>query len=1002
MRFRFAAFLTVAGLLTVASQGVAQTPTGTISGHVVSPDGEALPGVSVSVASPALQGVRTVVSSVNGDYIVPLLPPGEYSVTFEISGFETLKEVRNVGGTQAVSLDVTMPLSAVTATVAVVGTAEPFVQTAQVATDFKQELMATLPSNRTVDATVLMAPSVHATGPRGAFSLSGAQSYESLFTVNGVVTTENLRGSFFTLYIEDALQETTVAVSGVSAEYGRFGGGMVNAVTKSGGNRFSGSFRTSFANDSWRSYTPFETTQRIANPTLETKLDKTVPTYEATIGGPAIRDRLWFFGAARAQKQESTRQTVGTLIPYVRTNDDKRYEAKVTYTPHPNHSAQASYILVDNVLRNNTSFNVMDLASLTDQGQPMDLLALHYSGILRPNFFLEAQYSLRHLKFTDVGANTKDLINGTGVTDQARGGFRYWSPTFCAGSTCDGDEQRNNDDFILKGSYFLSSKRSGSHHMVFGYDRYNDRIKANTHANGSDYRILGTTSIIQGTKVYPQFLSNNTTTISWSPLTVLSTGSNLRMHSLFLSDAWRVNGNLSLTLGLRWDKNQGEDGGGQDVADRGSLSPRLSAVWDPLADGRWAVSGSYARYVAAIASNVAASTTAAGNAATYRWFYQGPAINADPNGPLVTTDVALRQLFDWFFANGGTDRRPLTLANIPGTNVKILSPLKSPYANEYAGGVSRQFGNRGTVRVDAMYRKYRDFYSQRIDGSTGQVSDPLGNRYDLIVYENTNDVTRKYAGLTTQATYRFGERLDIGGNYTLSHAYGNLDGENANAGPTTAAVNAYPEYLSPSWNSPEGDLSIDQRHRVRFWGTYRAPISERAGTMIVGLVQQMGSGVPYGAVGTVNSSPYVTNPGYVTPPTAVSYYFTSRDAFKTEATYRTDLSVNYSYRLPGGSATRAELFFRGELLNVFNQFQLCGCGASVFNNGGLTDLTTIGQGLRTPTNNAAMRAFNPFTTTPVQGVNWDYNVTSTGFGKPLNAFAYTSPRIFRFSVGVRF
>ena len=77
-------------------------------------------------------------------------------------------------------------------------------------------------------------------------------SFESVFTVDGVVSTENLRGQPYTLYIEDALQETTVATSGVSAEYGRFGGGLVAAVTKSGGDLFSGSFRQSFNNDDWR------------------------------------------------------------------------------------------------------------------------------------------------------------------------------------------------------------------------------------------------------------------------------------------------------------------------------------------------------------------------------------------------------------------------------------------------------------------------------------------------------------------------------------------------------------------------------------------------------------------------------------------------------------------------------------------------------------------------------------------------------------------------------
>ena len=61
---------------------------------------------------------------------------------------------------------------------------------------------------------------------------------------------------------------------------------------------------------------------------------------------------------------------------------------------------------MDQVLKNNTGSNVMDLASLTNQGQPQDLYSFHYAGVLRPDFFLEAQYSARHLTFTDVGADT--------------------------------------------------------------------------------------------------------------------------------------------------------------------------------------------------------------------------------------------------------------------------------------------------------------------------------------------------------------------------------------------------------------------------------------------------------------------------------------------------------------------------------------------------------------------------------------------------------------------
>lgn len=983
-------------MLAIDTPSFAQAPTGTISGRVVSADGLALPGVTVSVTSPNLQGVRTAVTSANGDYLLPLLPPGDYTIAFEIGNFQTVKEVRSVAGTQNAVLDVKMSPAPVSETVTVVGQAQPFVDTAQVATNFQQNLMATLPSNRTLDAVLLMAPSVHATGPRGAYTINGSQSYENLYTLNGAIITENLRGSPFTLYIEDALQETTVSSAGISAEYGRFEGGVANVVTKSGGNNFSGSFRTSFANDSWRSYTPFESTALMRNPAAKLKIDKTVPTYEMTFGGPVKKERLWFFGAGRKQKQETTRTTVATNIAYPRTNDEERYEGKLTYTARPGHSVQGSYLNVNQVLRNNTSFNVMDLQSLANQGQPQDLYSVHYTGVLRPNLFFEAQYSARHLSFTETGANTRDQIDGTMILDISRN-FRYWSPTFCSGKTCDGDEERNNSDFVVKGSYFLSNRSSGSHHVVFGYDRFNDNIKANTHPTGSDFRILATNSIIRPDgAVYPQFIPGTATTstaIDWNPIETLSEGSKLRTHSLFINDSWRFNGHFSFNLGLRLDKNQATDGGGQNVGDKASWSPRLSAIWDPLADGRWAVTGSYARYVMALTSNLAGATTKAGNPATYRWFYQGPAINADPNATLVSTRDALQQLFDWFNNNGGTGRRPYAFTNVPGVSMKMLEPLKSPYSHEYAGGLSRMLGNRGAVRVDGVFREYKNFYSMRTDLSTGRVADPFGNNFDLSVVENTGSVWRRYAGMVSQVTYNFGQLLAVGGNYTLSRAYGNLDGETL-GGPSGASINSYPEYRRAVWNAPVGDVGIDQRHRARMWATYTAPVSDSAGIVTVGLVQQIGSGVPYGAVGLINPSSFVANPGYVTPLTRVEYYFTDRDAFGTETTYRTDLAVNYAYRLARGGA-QPELFIHGEVLNLFNQFQLCGCGDSVFNNGGISNLTTIGTAVRVIT----AAPFNPFAGQPVQGVNWDYHAN---FGTPLNAFAYTSPRIFRFSVGVRF
>lgn len=423
-------------------------------------------------------------------------------------------------------------------------------------------------------------------------------------------------------------------------------------------------------------------------------------------------------------------------------------------------------------------------------------------------------------------------------------------------------------------------------------------------------------------------------------------------------------------------------------------------VYDPVGDGRWSASGSYARYVSSLNTGVS-DVSAGGNPATYQWPYQGPAINPDATAALVATPQAIRQLFDWFFANGGTNR-PFSLVDIPGVSSRIGDSLRSPNVNEWAAGLARQFGSRGSVRADFVYRDYADFYATRTDPSTGRATDSLGNTFDLSFIENTDSVSRTYKGLTLQANLRAGGGLDVGGNYTLSNASGTFDGEDSASGPITTQLLSFPEFVQARWNSPEGDLGVDQRHRARLWATYTVPIRSGLGTLTAGVLQTLESGVPYGAVGAIDTIPFVTNPGYINPSGDRAdgfwnYYFTGRDAFRTEGARRTDLSLNYAYRIPGGS--RAELFFRGEVLNVFDKFQLCGCGGTVFGNGGATDLAKITRGILTAANSAALSAFNPFSSTPVEGVHW---AKRSNFGTQVDQFSWTTPRTFRFSVGARF
>ena len=1019
MRFMRLGIWLVLAVLATAGVADAQSTTGTISGRVVDTQERTVPGVTVSVESPNLQGIRTAVTSENGDYIFTVLPPGQYTVTFELSGFERVQRTVTVAPTQTLPVDVTMGLAGVSETVEVVGrAADVLTQTAQVATNFPQELIANLPTTRDINSTMLLAPSVHSTGPGGNYSIAGSMSYENLFMINGVSVTENLRGTAFNLYIEDAIQETTVSTAGVSAEYGRFGGGVVNVITKSGGNAFSGSFRDTLNNDDWRTLVPKRDGDLFAN---DTKLDKIVPTYEYTFGGPILRDRVWFFTAGRFQTQESSRLTAAINIPYVFTNKSQRYEGNGTYSLNSNHRFQGS-VIKESLDQLNDTFNPstsMDLRSLYDRSTPQDISTISYSGVLSPTLFLEARFSKRNFTFIGSGAPTTDIVEGTLLVDN-NSQRRFWSPTFCGVCT---PEERDNEDIYVKGTYFLSTSGYGSHNLVAGYDNFNDIRKANNRQSGSDYRIFASNYFVQGNDVIPVFLGDGTTLIQWNPIPLLSEGSNFRTHSVFFNDSWRVNNRLTANLGVRYDKNDGKNQAGELVVRDAAFSPRLGVIYDPTGSGAWSMTASYAKYVAPVSNSIADSSSAAGNSQNWRYQYRGPSING-AGATTVSTRDAIGQVWSWFESTSGckpvaqtqTCQPNLPLnenPTLPGVQQRIGEDLTTPSNNEYALGIARQFGSRASIRADYTYRRYQDFYVARTDLSTGKVKNSFGQELDLTIIENDKDdiYKRNYQGLTAQATYRFGSRTDIGGTYTLSHAWGNIDGENVASGPVSGGAYQYPEYLQESWFFPEGDLVIDQRHRTRLWINYGVP---RVDGLTVSLLQAFESGIPYAAGGLpiqggnangVNPAPYIDNPGYATEPTGsvTPYYYTARDAFRTEGQKRTDFAANYTYNL-AARGRQVGLFVQAQVINLFNQFQLCACGAvNVFANPGApgtgAGLQALDRTVRTPVNTATMTQFNPFTQTPEEGVNWS---KGPNFGHASTRFAYTTPRTFRLTFGVRF
>ncbi|MEO8585425.1 MAG: carboxypeptidase-like regulatory domain-containing protein, partial [Acidobacteriota bacterium] len=295
MRRRSFSIVLVLFFLGSAGATLAQGLTNaTLRGRVTN-EGQGLPGVTVTIASRSLQGARIAVTSSNGDYVLVGVPPGDYTVSFTIQAFKTVTQTIALSAAQETRVDAVMNLAGVEAAATVVARAETVSTALQASSTFTKELTDTLPVQRNLLSTVQLAPGVNTNGPNSSdrigngvaavVTISGAQSFDNLFTVDGAVVTDNVRGTPNNLFVEEALAETTTSTSSISAEFGRFTGGVVNAVTKSGGNTFSGSFRTTLTNAAWQAESP-------SNEVLPQKLS---PQYEATLGGPIWKDHVWFF-----------------------------------------------------------------------------------------------------------------------------------------------------------------------------------------------------------------------------------------------------------------------------------------------------------------------------------------------------------------------------------------------------------------------------------------------------------------------------------------------------------------------------------------------------------------------------------------------------------------------------------------------------------------------------------------------------------------------------------
>jgi Carboxypeptidase regulatory-like domain/TonB-dependent Receptor Plug Domain len=253
-------FVLVAALLSFAVSAMAQgQQSGTLSGRVSSADSLSLPAATVTVASDALQGQRTAVTDINGVYSLPGLPPGSYTVKFEMSGMSTVERTAAVPLGGAVTMDQVLSIAPVSEVVVVHGARPAPVSSPAGAFNVRAEQFSLMPTARTPFGIADLAPGLTDNTPNNnQVTVGGSFAYDNVFLMDGVDINDNVLGQPNALFIEEAIEEVQVLTSAIPAEYGRFGGGVVNVITRSGGNALSGALRLNVTNPAWSVETPFE------------------------------------------------------------------------------------------------------------------------------------------------------------------------------------------------------------------------------------------------------------------------------------------------------------------------------------------------------------------------------------------------------------------------------------------------------------------------------------------------------------------------------------------------------------------------------------------------------------------------------------------------------------------------------------------------------------------------------------------------------------------------
>lgn len=983
---RLALFL---ALSLSAMFGQADANKGQIVGTVTDPNASLISGAKISLKNLGTGTSRDLSTGSTGSYRAVLLDPGTYELSATAAGFSESKIsglVLNVGAT--ITVDVRMSLQATSTSVDV---GETLLQDAVpvASTLVNSTAITNLPINgrRFQDFVLLTPNAVVDSASRSQIVFAGQRGINSNITLDGAdynqpffggIRGGERSGSVLTVP-QSAIQEFQVLATGYSAEYGRSTGGVLNTITKSGGNEIHG--------DGF--YQVRHRTLSERNPIFNIKPSETLQQFGGSVGGPIKQNKLFWFAAVESQYAETPRQVVIPSItgiavtprnteaislirsfegPFLQTNRSTAVTGKTDYSFNKGHRLTMRYNVSDSIEKNaitvGGAISPISNISVQQEGNELDKIhngTMQYTHIFSPSIINDVRFSGSYEERPRTANSESPSVALTSITSF---GARSFLPT----TQFDYRWQFTDSVTILRSKHSMKMGFDFNYlptGQSFGFNQFGafsvsgaiPAILDTVGGNGSN----GGNRFDSNTVTYTRQIGN------------LAAAFNVKQIAAFFQDSYRANSKLTLDFGIRWEGqvNPAVEANnttalarvegvtfpiGARVSPRDinsnlkQFAPRFGFAWTPITSKyRTVFRGHTGIFYAATPLLTFSSPTnnfrnppgdvslSVGGAGTVKTLYQsfleaGVDLNRTPLSalPTIPLDVVQRASA---ISLGGTARDPFVGASFTTSPQQINNPrsfqvgfgTETEWFKNFTAGI--QFNYVNTVHLNRN-RDYNLPAPVLIAGDQtlrpdfgirgGGVSRPVPAITNLIVRESS--ARSMYRSMALQAQYRT-KKLQFQAFYTLAQNYSDDDSERDAGGfQYVNSFNLKPEYYFSN---------LDIRHNFTGNASYELPF----GFTISGIVRNR-SGLPLSPRtnndenrdNVFNDRPY-RGPNDPFP----------RNYFRNRGFGTTDMRLLKTFTIK----ERVRIQFSVEAFNIFNLDNVVFAGTgSIYGNGFLPNGTT--------------------------------------------------------------